>query len=122
MYPPTNCVPTIRMCVALRLACNRPLSRYHASFLEPMLQRHKQGGRTRRMGKARVDSRANMRPLPLPPPGDPRRVGVPLSEMRWTFHTDASLKVVAFPLRSQGVCWGFRVQEADRCECLCCGC
>lgn len=80
-----------------------------------MLRRHKQqGGRTRRAGKARVDSRANMRPLPLPPPGNPTSSGVALSDMRWTFHTDVSLKVVAFPLQSQGPCWGYRVQEADR--------
>ncbi|PRW58804.1 Zinc phosphodiesterase ELAC 1 isoform B [Chlorella sorokiniana] len=75
-----------------------------------LLQRHTR----KRTSSTGIDLRAGSLPLSVPPPGDPSRTGLHVSEMSWSIKADHEWLVRVAPLRNKQPTFGFLVQEAGR--------
>ncbi|KAK9821050.1 hypothetical protein WJX74_006080 [Apatococcus lobatus] len=82
---------------------------YYDARPQPFRQR----ARTR-SHKAGFDPRANVRPLPLPSPGDPGKQDSDPASFTWTFLCDEEFMVTAFSLPAPEPTWGYVVTESAR--------
>lgn len=87
------------------------LCSYFDGEVRTLLQRHTR----KRTSSTGIDLRAGALPLSVPPPGDPSRSGLHVSEMTWSIKADHEWLIRVAPLRSKQPTFGFLVQEAGRC-------